>query len=98
MQSVVRSNPRCSYRRIVAENDRIQRVKLLVLTLAPLLLHAQELTEAQREFLESIDTALGARQGAVIADIGTGPALANPIRIAGKVGPTGKVVCVDVKS
>jgi ubiquinone/menaquinone biosynthesis C-methylase UbiE len=60
------------------------------------LLHAQPITDAERKFIASIDGALGVHPGAVIADIGTGHMLANPVRIAQKVGSAGKVICVDV--
>ncbi len=60
------------------------------------LLHAQPMTDAEREFIASIDGALGVYPGAVIADIGTGHMLANPVRIAQKVESAGKVICVDV--
>lgn len=60
------------------------------------LLHAQPVTDAERKFIAGIDGALGVHPGAVIADIGTGHMLANPVRIAEKVGAAGKVICVDV--
>jgi ubiquinone/menaquinone biosynthesis C-methylase UbiE len=61
-------------------------------------LHAQQPTEEQlNKLAEHMDKALGVRPGATIADIGTGPAVLHPIRIAGKVAPGGKVVCVDVE-
>jgi len=34
----------------------------------------------------------------MIADIGTGPYIAQPLRIAEKVGPKGRIVCVDITS
>jgi ubiquinone/menaquinone biosynthesis C-methylase UbiE len=72
--------------------------KLAVYSLfAIALLHAQPLTDAERKFFASADDALGLHPGAVIADIGTGHSLVRPYRIAEKVGPTGRVVCVDVK-
>jgi ubiquinone/menaquinone biosynthesis C-methylase UbiE len=61
-----------------------------------LFLHGQPVTDAERKFIGSIDGALGVHPGAVIADIGTGHMLANPVRIAQKVGSDGKVFCVDV--
>jgi ubiquinone/menaquinone biosynthesis C-methylase UbiE len=61
------------------------------------LLGAQQLIEVERKFYANADEALGLRPGAVIADVGTGHSLGNPDRIAGKVGPNGRVLCVDVK-
>ncbi|HYM10303.1 MAG TPA: methyltransferase domain-containing protein [Bryobacterales bacterium] len=65
--------------------------------LAIALLPAQQLTEVERRFFDSADDALGVHPGAVMADIGTGHTFMHPLRIAGKVGPQGRVVCVDVK-
>jgi SAM-dependent methyltransferase len=70
--------------------------RLLLSTAA--LLAAQPADENYSKFVARIDDALGARAGARIADIGTGAFLAQPLRIAEKVGATGKVVCVDVKA
>jgi ubiquinone/menaquinone biosynthesis C-methylase UbiE len=60
-------------------------------------LHAQPPAEALAKFYASVDDALGAHPGAVIADIGTGQTIAHPLRIAEKVGASGRVVCVDVE-
>jgi ubiquinone/menaquinone biosynthesis C-methylase UbiE len=60
-------------------------------------LHAQQPTDAElNKAFAQMDKALGVRPGATIADIGTGPAVQHPIRIAGKVAPDGNVVCVDI--
>ena len=66
--------------------------------LAIALLHAQKLSDAERKFFERADDALGVHLGAVIADIGTGSTFMHPLRIAEKVGTSGKVICVDVRS
>lgn len=67
-----------------------------LLTIA--LLHAQQPTEAQLDQLYSqMDDTLGLHPGAMIADIGTGFATEHALRIAEKLAPDGKVVCVDVK-
>jgi ubiquinone/menaquinone biosynthesis C-methylase UbiE len=59
---------------------------------------AQQPTETQLNKLYSqMDDALGLRAGATIADIGTGFAVDHALRIAEKLAPGGKVVCVDVK-
>ena len=59
---------------------------------------AQQPTEAQLNKLYSqMDDALDLRPGATIADIGTGFAVDHALRIAEKLAPGGKVVCVDVK-
>jgi ubiquinone/menaquinone biosynthesis C-methylase UbiE len=66
--------------------------------LAIALLHAQQPADARLDKLYSqIDDALGLRPGATIADIGTGFAIEHARRMAEKVAPGGKVVCVDVK-
>ena len=70
----------------------------LQLVLAAAALAAQPAAETYAKFVARIDDALGAHTGARIADIGTGAFLAQPLRIAEKVGATGKVVCVDVKA
>src|SRR6266851_576227 len=69
---------------------------LLLFGLLHGLLHAQQYTEAERRFFGRVDTALGVRPGAIIADIGTGKVLIHPFRIAKAVGPEGKVLCVDI--
>jgi ubiquinone/menaquinone biosynthesis C-methylase UbiE len=71
------------------------------LTIAGLLavaaLHAQQPSEAELAKLAShVDKALGLRPGMAVADIGTGAAIQQPIRIAREVAPDGKVVCVEV--
>ncbi|SRR5258706_3149712 len=66
--------------------------------LASGLLHAQSPDEAYAAFSSRVDEALGVRPGAMIADIGTGPSITQPLRIAEKVGSKGKVVCVDITS
>jgi ubiquinone/menaquinone biosynthesis C-methylase UbiE len=67
-----------------------------LLTIA--LLHAQQPTEAGLNTLYSqMDDALGLRPGATIADIGTGFAVDHALRMAEKLAPGGKIVCVDVK-
>lgn len=59
---------------------------------------AQQPTEAQLNKLYSqMDDALGLRPGATVADIGTGFAVDHALRMAEKLAPGGKVVCVDVK-
>jgi predicted methyltransferase len=44
-----------------------------------------------------MDQTLAVRPGAVIAGIGTGSVILHPFRMAEKVGPGGKVICVDVR-
>ncbi len=66
--------------------------------LAIALLHAQQVSDAKLSKLYSqIDDALGIRPGVMIADIGTGFAVDHALRMAEKLVPGGKVVCVDVK-
>src|ERR1700680_2030703 len=66
--------------------------------LAIALFHAQEPDDARLNKLYSqMDNALGLRPGATIADIGTGFSIEHALRMAEKVAPGGKVVCVDVK-
>lgn len=61
-------------------------------------LYAQQPTEAQLSKLYSqMDDALGLYPGATIADIGTGFAVDHALRMAEKLTPGGKIVCVDVK-
>lgn len=60
-------------------------------------LNAQQPTEAELAKLAAhMDKALGLRPGMTVADIGTGPAVMHPMRIARAVAPGGKVVCVEV--
>jgi ubiquinone/menaquinone biosynthesis C-methylase UbiE len=60
-------------------------------------LHAQQPSqEALNKLAAHMDRALGLRPGMMVADIGTGLAVQHPIRIAQKVGPAGRVVCVEV--
>ena len=62
------------------------------------LVQAQQPSEAQLNKLYSqMDEAMGLRPGVTIADIGTGFAIEHALRIAEKVAPGGKVVCVDVR-
>jgi ubiquinone/menaquinone biosynthesis C-methylase UbiE len=62
------------------------------------LLPAQQPTEAQLDKLYSqIDDALILQPGATICDIGTGYAIEHALRIAEKIAPGGKLVCIDVK-
>src|SRR5258708_38728662 len=74
-------------------------VKLVVSGLLAIeLLDAQPPTTAQLDQLYSkMDDALGVRPGATIADIGTGFAVDHARRIAERIAPGGKIVCVDVK-
>jgi ubiquinone/menaquinone biosynthesis C-methylase UbiE len=65
--------------------------------LAIALLPAQQLTDVERKYFASAYDALGLHPGAVVADIGTGHSLFHPYRFAEKVGPAGRVVCVDIK-
>ncbi len=71
------------------------------LTVAALLtitaLHAQQPSEEELKKLAAhVDKALGLRPGMTVADVGTGAAMQQPIRIAAEVAPNGNVVCVDV--
>jgi ubiquinone/menaquinone biosynthesis C-methylase UbiE len=52
--------------------------------------------EALKKLSSQVDNALGLRPGMTVADIGTGAAMQQPIRIAGEVAPDGRVICVDV--
>lgn len=87
----------CIWRERRRERNMRANGKLLLVALLPLLLGAQVLTDAENEFFEEMDNALGLHPGSVVADIGTGLAVLHPIRIAEKVGPGGRVVCVDVR-
>jgi ubiquinone/menaquinone biosynthesis C-methylase UbiE len=71
------------------------------LTIAGLLtivaLHAQQPSqEALAKLAAHVDKALGLHAGMTVADIGTGAAMQQPIRIASQVAPSGKVICIDV--
>ena len=60
-------------------------------------LHAQQPSEEELKKLAAhVDKALGLHPGMTVADIGTGAAVQQPIRIAGEVAPGGKVICVEV--
>lgn len=52
--------------------------------------------EALTKLASHVDKALGLHPGMTVADIGTGAAMHQPIRIAGEVAPDGKVICVEV--
>jgi ubiquinone/menaquinone biosynthesis C-methylase UbiE len=59
---------------------------------------AQQPTDAQLNKLYSqMDDALGLHPGATIADIGTGFAVDHALRMAERLAPGGKIVCVDVQ-
>jgi ubiquinone/menaquinone biosynthesis C-methylase UbiE len=60
-------------------------------------LRAQQPSEEDlRKLAAHVDKALGLHPGMTVADIGTGAAVQQPIRMAGEVAPGGKVVCVEV--
>jgi ubiquinone/menaquinone biosynthesis C-methylase UbiE len=82
-------------------------IMLRDLTVAGLLtivaLHAQQPSpwqqpseDALKKLAAHVDKALGLHPGMTVADIGTGAAVQQPIRIASEVAPGGKVICVDV--
>src|SRR5258708_36106405 len=52
--------------------------------------------EQYRRFVAHIQTALSLHEGAVVADIGTGDDPDHPLHISKAVGPSGKVLCVDI--
>jgi precorrin-6B methylase 2 len=68
---------------------------LLLLALAFMPLAAQD-TAADKVFFDQILSAMRLAEGSVVADIGTGSVPTNPDRIAKIVGPSGKVICVDI--
>ena len=73
------------------------RLNFAISVLAIGVVSAQQPAEAElSRVAEAMDAALDVRPGAIIADIGTGLAVQHPIRITGKVGPDGKVVCVEI--
>jgi ubiquinone/menaquinone biosynthesis C-methylase UbiE len=54
-------------------------------------------TEDQyRQFVAHVQQALGLHEGAIVADIGTGDSPDHPLHISKAVGPSGKVLCVDI--
>ena len=58
---------------------------------------AQAQSQADEEaFFGKIFAAMGIGTGSVVADIGTGPDPVHARRMAKIVGPSGKVVCVDI--
>ena len=66
-----------------------------ILTIAAL--HAQQPSEAAlKQPAAHVDKALGLHPGMTVADIGTGAAVQQPIRIAGEIAPNGKMICVDI--
>jgi len=72
--------------------------RLIPATVLAICLHAQQVTPAQLDKLYSqMDDVLALHPGATIADIGTGFAVDHALRMAEKVAPAGKIVCVDVK-
>jgi hypothetical protein len=50
----------------------------------------------QEEFFSKIFAAMGIATGSIVADIGTRPDPVHARRMAKIVGPSGKVVCVDI--
>ena len=72
--------------------------KLAVLALVAIArLQAQPSAAQLNKLYSQMDDAMGVRSGALICDIGTGFAIDHALRIAERVAPAGKVVCVDVK-
>jgi ubiquinone/menaquinone biosynthesis C-methylase UbiE len=85
-----------------AESTRIHMqlalIRHSIIILTSCLALAQQPTDAQLNKLYSqMDDALGLHPGAMVADIGTGFAIDHALRIAEKLAPDGKIVCVDVK-
>ena len=73
-------------------------LRLLAAAVLAVSLHGQQVKPAQLDKLYSqIDSVLALHPGATIADIGTRFAVDHALRLAEKVAPGGKVVCVDVK-
>src|SRR6266478_2216828 len=50
----------------------------------------------QEQFFSKIFTEMGVAAGSIVADIGTGSDPVHARRMAKIVGPSGKVVCVDI--
>lgn len=50
----------------------------------------------ERKFFSDVHQALALKPGTVVADVGTGDDPLHPLRIASAVGPSGRVVCVDI--
>lgn len=68
---------------------------LATLLLACAVLCGQDET-VQRKFFADVHQALALKPGDVVADIGTGDDPLHALRIANVVGPTGRIVCVDI--
>lgn len=64
--------------------------------IAALSAQQQPSEEALKTLASHVDKALGLHPGMTVADIGTGAAVQQAIRIASEVAPDGKVICVDV--
>ena len=70
---------------------------LIAIAVLGIALLAQQPSEADlNKLAATMDSALGVRPGAVIADIGTGLAVQHPLRIAGKVAPV--LCCCTIRS
>jgi ubiquinone/menaquinone biosynthesis C-methylase UbiE len=68
---------------------------LPLLTFLLVSLAAQD-TELQDRYFGQIFTAMGLSTGAVVADIGTGPRPVHALKMVKLIGPSGKIVCVDI--
>jgi ubiquinone/menaquinone biosynthesis C-methylase UbiE len=72
-------------------------LRLIAALLMTAAVHAQQPSEeALKQLASHVDKALGLHPGMMVADIGTGAAMQQPIRIAREIAPGGKVICVDV--
>lgn len=49
-----------------------------------------------QKYFDQVFGAMRLSAGAVVADVGTGPAPWNPLHMAKIVGPSGRVLCVDI--
>ena len=52
--------------------------------------------EQYRRFVAHVQAALVLHEGATVADIGTGDDPDHPLHISRAIGPSGKVLCVDI--
>jgi ubiquinone/menaquinone biosynthesis C-methylase UbiE len=50
----------------------------------------------QQKFFSEVHQALQLKPGSVVADIGTGDDPLHPLRMASVVGPSGRVLCIDI--
>src|SRR6516162_5298592 len=76
----------------------MSRLRWSVLPLVAVSVVLGQTEEQYRRFIAHIQDALALKQGAVVADIGTGESPEQPLHISKAVGDSGRVICIDIDS